>query len=105
MSTAPDQPAPAADSGLADRVGRLEDGQATILGRLDQLISGGQAPAAPAAAERPEVGISQEIRDGLAAINSKLDKQAPAAPAKEELAEQAPVAPARWIERKFWGAE
>jgi len=100
MTTPPDPPP---DSSLDQRVASLENGHATILGKLDQLL-GSQAPAAPASPERPEIGITQEIRDGLAAINGKLD-QRPAAPAAADLAEQPPKPPARRITRALWGSD
>lgn len=94
---------PPADGALADRVGKLEQGQTSIMGKLDQLLTGQQQPAAPTAPERPEVGITQEIRDGLAAINTKLE-QRPAAPAAE-VAETPPTPPVRKITKFLWGGD
>jgi len=85
--TAPEAP----DTGLDQRVGALEQGQQSILSRLDQLLTG---PAdEPAGPERPEVNIVDEIRKQLDERDRKAKpKTEPAAKAAPE-PEQPPVPP------------
>jgi hypothetical protein len=100
-------PEHAPDAGLDQRVTSLEHGQVSILGKLDQLLSLGGPKEPEAEAERPEVNIAEEIRRQLAERDRKAkDKPAETpAPAKTELAEQAPVAPVRRLTKLMWGDE
>lgn len=104
MTTPPEPqnppPPPPADTGLGERVGRLEAGQQTILGRLDQLLAG--SPRQPQAApENPAVAIQEEIRRQLAAQASP----APPAPAGPPPPETPPVAQARKVSKAIWGSD
>lgn len=102
--TTPPAADPPADAGLGARVGALEAGQTSILGKLDQLLAGpGDPPETEP--ERPEVNIAEEIRRQLAATRKAEPKApaAPAAPSPAELAEKQPKAPVRRVTRLIWG--
>ena len=84
--TAPEAP----DTGLGQRVGALEQGQQSILSRLDQLLAGPEPEPEPG---RPEVDIVDEIRRQLDERDRKAKpKTEPAAKAAPE-PEQPPVPP------------
>ena len=86
--TTPEPEAP--DTGLGQRVGALEQGQQSILSRLDQLLAGPEPEPEPG---RPEVNIVDEIRRQLDERDRKAKpKTEPAAKAAPE-PEQPPVPP------------
>lgn len=108
MTTPPDPPAPPAPEGdLGQRVSSLEQGQASISEKVDQVLGFlSKTPDATAEpAERPEVSIADEIGRQLDARDRKARSRpaAPAVPAAADLAEKPPAAPVRRLTKMLWG--
>jgi hypothetical protein len=93
------EPAPEPDSGLDQRVAKLEEGQTSILSKLNQLLTG---PVDPPEPERPEINIQEEIRRQLAAARAKDKPKAEPAAARPE-PEQPPKPPIRRVTKLIWG--
>jgi hypothetical protein len=107
-----DEPAapPAADRdpGLESRVGALESGQQSIIGKLDQLLGAGNVSRETT--EPPAVDVAEEIRRQLEKRDRKAAAAAaapaaPAAPDPKELAEKTPAPMARRVEKIMGWAE
>lgn len=103
MTSPPEPAAPAADGSADERITALEHGQVSIEGKLDRLLSmispGKDEPAAQDQpdAERPELVIAREIRDGIARLAGNKPSSEPAAVNSAELEEKPPVAPVRRV--------
>lgn len=96
-----EEDAPSPDTGLDQRVSSLENGQQSILSKLDQLLTGPDTPPEP---ERHEVSIADEIRKQLDERDRRKPKAEPAPKAAPE-PEQAPVPMVRRVEKIMGWAE
>ncbi|HWM96729.1 MAG TPA: hypothetical protein VNO54_06695 [Streptosporangiaceae bacterium] len=101
------------ETDLTDRVERLETSQTQILGKLDQLISGGQRKAAEH--EETKLGRPTAVADQVTMELERRDQEAAEKASKEEfktvketvakLTEVKPVQPQPRRQRFMWGSQ